>query len=131
MDILRRLFHIARSRASPQRRDVREEFPHVDDRRWSGDYGSVGEDAEGGAGGSTLDPEEAALARNYANLEVPYGSDLATLRAAWRQLMKKYHPDLHARDPEKRKIANDLTARLTQAYRDIEEADPKQRGKGA
>jgi DnaJ-domain-containing protein 1 len=126
MDILTRLLHIARSSVSSARRQVEEEFPHVGNHRWSENSRSASGSAfgDGGHGSrpkTTLTPEDAALAKNYANLEVPYGSDLKTVHAAWRQLMKKYHPDLHCRDAEKRRIANELTARLTQAYRDIEE----------
>ena len=35
-------------------------------------------------------------------------------------MMKKYHPDRHAQDPEKRRIADDLTAELTQAFQELE-----------
>ena len=62
------------------------------------------------------------LAGYYANLEIPYGSDLATARRAWKRLMKKYHPDLHAQDPERRRLANQITAELTRAYQGIEAA---------
>lgn len=123
MDILTRLLHIARSSVSSARRQVEEEFPHVGNHRWSENARSAsGDGGHGSRPKATLIPEDEALAKNYANLEVPYGSDLETVHAAWRQLMKKYHPDLHCRDAEKRRIANELTARLTQAYRDIEEA---------
>ena len=123
MDILTRLFHIARSSVSSARGQVEEEFPHVGNHRWSEKSRSAfGDGGHRSHPKATLNPEDAALAKNYANLEVPYGSDLETVHAAWRQLMKKYHPDLHCRDAEKRRIANELTARLTQAYRDIEEA---------
>ena len=123
MDILTRLFHIARSSVSSARRQVEEEFPHVGNHRWSEKSRSAfGDGGHRSRPKATLNPEDEALAKNYANLEVPYGSDLETVHAAWRQLMKKYHPDLHCRDAEKRRIANELTARLTQAYRDIEEA---------
>ena len=43
-----------------------------------------------------LDP---LLARYYANLEIPYGSDLETVDRAWKRLLRKYHPDRHATDP--------------------------------
>ena len=123
MDILTRLFHIARSSVSSARRQVEEEFPHAGNHRWSENSRSAfGDGGHRSHPKANLNPEDAALAKNYANLEVPYGSDLETVHAAWRQLMKKYHPDLHCRDAEKRRIANELTARLTQAYRDIEEA---------
>jgi curved DNA-binding protein CbpA len=37
-------------------------------------------------------------------------------------MLKKYHPDLHGDDPEKRRVANELTAELTRAYRELEKA---------
>lgn len=59
------------------------------------------------------DPE---LATYYANLEVPYGSDLETIRQARNRLIKKYHPDLHSSDPEKQRIANELVTGINHAY---------------
>jgi|TARA_B110000196_G_C20634455_1_gene425579 DnaJ-domain-containing protein 1 len=66
--------------------------------------------------GATQDPE---LARYYANLEIPYGSDIETVRAAWKRMMKKYHPDLHSTDPQKRQVADELSAALTRAYQEL------------
>lgn len=66
---------------------------------------------------SDQDPE---LARYYANLEAPYGADLATVRQAWKKLLRKYHPDLHSRDPEKRQLATELTKGLNRAYEELE-----------
>ncbi|HHL73892.1 MAG TPA: hypothetical protein ENJ29_15385 [Bacteroidetes bacterium] len=60
------------------------------------------------------------LAGYYANLEVPYGSDLATVRAAWKRLVRKYHPDLHSADPEKVKIATEIVKGLNRAYEALE-----------
>jgi DnaJ-class molecular chaperone len=65
-----------------------------------------------------VDPDLAAL---YANLEVPYGSDLETVRKARNRLLRKYHPDLHSKDPEKRKIAGELTRRLNGAYEALQQ----------
>ncbi len=62
------------------------------------------------------------LAGFYANLEVPYGSDLTTVRAAWKRMMKTYHPDLHGDDPQKRQVAGELTAELTRAYQALSAA---------
>ncbi len=75
--------------------------------------------------GPGLDPpagQDARLAGYYANLELPYGAPLSEVRPAWRRLMKQYHPDLHSRDPGKRQVADELTARLTEAYRQLEAA---------
>ena len=64
-----------------------------------------------------VDPELAGL---YSNLEVPYGSDLATVRKARKRLLRKYHPDLHSKDPEKRKIADELARGLNGAYEQLQ-----------
>ncbi len=64
--------------------------------------------------------EENPLAQYYANLEIPQGSDLNTARRAWKRMMKRYHPDLHSGDPERVKLANELSAKLTEAYRALE-----------
>ena len=73
----------------------------------------------------SIDPRLAAC---YANLEIPYGADLETTRRAWKRLLKKYHPDLHAQDPEKRRVANQLTAELTRAYQEIEKTFANKEG---
>ncbi|CAM2066243.1 J domain-containing protein [Sulfidibacter corallicola] len=70
-----------------------------------------------GGGGPQEDPD---LARYYANLEVPYGSDLETVRAARKKLLRKYHPDLHNQSAEKRKVAEELTQQINIAYRELE-----------
>jgi DnaJ-domain-containing protein 1 len=63
--------------------------------------------------------ENAELAGYYANLEIPYGSNLRTVRAAWKHMMNKYHPDLHGADAQKRQVAGELTAELTRAYQEL------------
>src|SRR4051812_6597270 len=57
------------------------------------------------------------LRRAYAALEIPQGSDFETVRASYRTLMRKYHPDRHAQSPEKQKAANEVAQKLTQSYR--------------
>ncbi|TXD34928.1 J domain-containing protein [Lujinxingia vulgaris] len=56
----------------------------------------------------------------YANLEVPYGSDLPTVKAAYRNMMRRYHPDNFANDPEMEKVATNLSQELAVAYQAIE-----------
>lgn len=111
--ILGRLFDIARSRLHDAA--VEEAGPRCrpspadsSDQRRAAAENDGRED-----GGSRLAPY-------YANLEIPDGSDLATARAAWKRLMKQYHPDLHSGDPQKVRVANELSARLTEAYRALE-----------
>ncbi len=62
------------------------------------------------------------LAEYYANLEIPVGSNRATIKKAWKTQMKKYHPDLHCADPEKKRIAEELTRQLTQAHHILDTA---------
>ena len=56
------------------------------------------------------DPE---LAKYYANLEVPYGSDLETVKKSWKRLARKYHPDVNADDP---KAAEEKFKEVSEAY---------------
>ena len=64
--------------------------------------------------------ESDSLARFYANLEIPVGSDRETIKTAWKTQLKKYHPDLHGCDPEKKQIAEELTRKLNEAYRTLD-----------
>ena len=64
----------------------------------------------------TFSPSD-PLAKYYANLEIPVGSDQAIIKNAWKKQLKKYHPDLHCSDPEKKMIAGNLTRELNEAYR--------------
>jgi hypothetical protein len=59
------------------------------------------------------------LAQLYAQLECPYGADLNTVRKHYRAMMRKYHPDMHSGNPEKQRIATDLSQRLTMAYNEL------------
>ena len=69
-----------------------------------------------GASPSTRDPR---LSQFYAQLECPYGSDFTTVRKHYRAMMRKYHPDMHSRSPEKQRVATDLSQRLTMAYNEL------------
>ena len=62
------------------------------------------------------------LAKYYANLEIPVGSDRETIKTAWKTQMKKYHPDLHGNDSKKKQIAEKLTRQLNEAYRALDSA---------
>ena len=56
----------------------------------------------------------------YAQLEVPYGAPFDEVKSSFRRLMRKYHPDLHAGNPQKHQTATQLTMSLTQAYNELE-----------
>lgn len=62
---------------------------------------------------------DARLQRCYNRLEIPVGSDLATVRRAWKEMMKQYHPDRYGNAPEKLETATRLCQELTEAYLEL------------
>ena len=90
------------------------------------DTRSRGEAAAAGRRGvSTRDPE---LTRYYANLELPYGAGIDAVREARRRLLKRYHPDLHSADAEKKQTATQLAQGLNRAHDElVRRLDRKQR----
>lgn len=61
------------------------------------------------------------IAEYYKRLDLPYGASFDEVRASYRKLMRKYHPDRHVGNPKKQKAATELTMRVTQAYNELEE----------
>jgi hypothetical protein len=88
-------------------------------------------DADRGPGTQTeAGPEDAAsdvapevqdptLASFYANLELPYGADVEAVREARRRLLRRYHPDLHSSDPEKKRTATRVAQGLNRAHDEL------------
>lgn len=85
----------------------------------AGSTGGAGARDSGGAARRPPTPQD-AIRKAYAALEVPPGSDFATVRTAYRTLMRKYHPDRHAQSPEKQKTAHELAQKLTESYKTLE-----------
>ena len=109
MDLLRRLWHIARAQVGSG-----------EGSGWEGPAPGAEFRESQGPRQEPPPARDPKLAEYYANLEIPYGADLETARRSWKRLLKKCHPDLHAKDPEKRRVADELSARLTQAYQELE-----------
>jgi DnaJ-domain-containing protein 1 len=59
------------------------------------------------------------LKQDFANLEVLFGSPLAKVKASYKKLLRQYHPDKHADDPEKLKIATEITKKINASYNRI------------
>lgn len=68
---------------------------------------------------TTTAPDKVAQA--YAALELKPGADFAKVKSQYRNMMRKYHPDHHTGSPEKEKAAHELTQKLTEAYKLLEE----------
>jgi DnaJ-domain-containing protein 1 len=62
------------------------------------------------------------LAQAYANLELPYGAPFSEVRRAYKRLLRAYHPDRFAQDPEKLNIATEITKKINQAFTLIRQA---------
>ena len=65
---------------------------------------------------------------DYAALELPLGADRAAVKDAYRDLMRRYHPDRHSGDSDKSEIANELTVRIRQSYERLDAYLAKQTG---
>lgn len=61
---------------------------------------------------ATTAQEEVAL----AILELPPDASAAEVRAAYKHLCKRYHPDRFAGDAERTRVANELLTRINAAY---------------
>jgi DnaJ-domain-containing protein 1 len=59
---------------------------------------------------------DAQLADWYRQLDLQPGADMAQIKTSYRQLMRKYHPDMHAGNPQRQKAATELSMRVTAAY---------------
>lgn len=61
-------------------------------------------------------PEQKQLLQYYANLELPPFASMDDVKKAYKDLVRRYHPDKHAGDPDRQKTANELLQSLTRAY---------------
>jgi DnaJ-domain-containing protein 1 len=67
---------------------------------------------------STVNSQDAKLASYYRMLELPYGAPLYNVKASYKRLMKKYHPDKYQSD-EQRETATELVKKLNEAYGEL------------
>lgn len=97
------------------------------DRQAAGDGSSRGGPGRGrprdgrpgssGPRGSSMPPEP--LRNDYANLEVPFGADMETVRRSYKRLVLRYHPDRHAGDPEKLRVSTEITKKINESFERI------------
>ena len=64
-------------------------------------------------------PVDESLRQDYANLEVPFGSDIDTVRRSYKALMLKYHPDKHGGNAQEQKIALEITKKINESFERI------------
>jgi DnaJ-domain-containing protein 1 len=119
------------ARETAQKRSTEDAFRRIKEQAARGG-GSSKDPAARGGGSSTRKPPpssgrvprpgsaDAQVADWYKALNLNFGADLAEVKAAYRQLMRRYHPDLHTANPQKQKAANELSMRVTSAYNGLQ-----------
>lgn len=111
-------------RAARQRAATDETFRRMKDQaaRGAGQSASQGSSqrSSNGSTGSARSPRpgstDAQLLEWYKVLDLELGADMPQIKTAYRKMMRKYHPDMHAGNPSKLKAANELSMRVTGAY---------------
>ena len=90
---------------------------------WTSQSSSTGSSSSSSSSGSTRPPRpgstEAKVAEWYKVLDLQVGADMAQIKTSYRSLMRKYHPDMHAGNPQKQKAATELSMRVTTAYNSL------------
>jgi DnaJ-domain-containing protein 1 len=63
-------------------------------------------------------PDE--LKQDYANLGVPFGSSFEKVKASYKKMLMQYHPDRNSDNPEKLRIATEITQKINISYQRLE-----------
>jgi DnaJ-domain-containing protein 1 len=72
-----------------------------------------------------VDPEIEALKKDYINLEVKFKAPFEEVKKSYKRLLRKYHPDRFANNPNKLKIATEITKKINRSYQNIKEYEKK------
>lgn len=56
------------------------------------------------------------LREDYANLEVSPGASFEQVKRSYKKMLRRYHPDRHSMDPEKLKLATEITTKINESY---------------
>jgi DnaJ-class molecular chaperone len=100
--------------------DVQEAWQELDDFMRTGTEPPRQDGAgESRAGDARRAARDEALRQDYANLEVPFGADIETVRRSYKHLILKYHPDKYAGDPQKQKAALEITKKINESFEKI------------
>jgi curved DNA-binding protein CbpA len=109
-------------REARQRAAADEAFRRMKEQaaRGGGTTSSTSSYSSSTGGGSTRPPRpgsaDAQVAEWYRQLDLQPGAEMSQIKTSYRQLMRKYHPDMHAGNPQRQKAATELSMRVTAAY---------------
>ncbi|MBN1961169.1 MAG: DnaJ domain-containing protein [Deltaproteobacteria bacterium] len=115
MNILSRLYNVVRSNLNRSIEDADfVEDMHYDNVQ-TGD--AVDDRNSHNSGTNNLDAGKSKniADKYYANLELAKGATYTEIKAAYRRLLRKYHPDKHEQNVDKVKIAEEITKVLNEA----------------
>jgi DnaJ-domain-containing protein 1 len=129
MSFTKRLFNVARAELKSAARKMKDDLiggerPSYTDERLDAELKAAADEARSSGGDDEVKrdkaqrpgAEPAHIRRYYANLELAIGAPAAEVKAAYRRLMRRYHPDLHQGDAAKAEAANKLAQELRVAY---------------
>jgi curved DNA-binding protein CbpA len=85
----------------------------------SSSTGSTSSSSSGSARPPRAGSTEAKVAEWYKVLDLQVGAEMPQIKSSYRSLMRKYHPDMHAGNPQKQKAATELSMRVTTAYNSL------------
>jgi len=104
--------------AAKQRQAADDAFRRMKEQAARGGYSSSTSSSSSSSSARPPKPgsTEAQVADWYRVLDLAPGADMAQIKTSYRQLMRKYHPDMHAGNPSKQKAATELSVRVTSAY---------------
>jgi DnaJ-domain-containing protein 1 len=98
--------------------DLKDAWEELDDFMRTGTNKKAGAERQRSSSQGRRAPDP-ALRQDYANLEVPFGADIEVVRRSYKNLMMKYHPDKHAGDPAKQRVALEITKKVNESFERI------------
>ena len=96
--------------------DVQAAWEELDEFMKTGTNTDKGRRPAGGSAREALKPPDESLRPDYANLEVPFGADMETVRASYKRLVLKYHPDRQGSDPDLQRISLEIMKKINQSF---------------
>ena len=60
-----------------------------------------------------------AIDEYYQMFQLSSTATVQDVKKAFRALMRKHHPDLHAMDPESQQVSSEISKQITRAYHDL------------
>lgn len=75
---------------------------------------------QGRPGGGSAGGPPAIVTEAYRTLGLAYGAPMKDVKASYKRLLLRYHPDRNSASAEEQKRATDISARINNAYQVIE-----------